>query len=365
LKNENNQMQDLPIDHDTQWKTLIEKLPSKFTAFFLPHIYPLVDWDKSVEFLEQEFHKIIADKYKSDKVINDKLLKFHLKSGGEQWILVHVEVESSAKANVPERMFVYFYRIFDKEGKIITALAIFAGDSAPKNYDRYEYDLLGTELTYKYNTYCVKDADEEELLKSDNPFALAVLAAIYVNRSKKKGDQRLQHKLKLMDLLRKGNYSEKEIEALIQFILFLMVLPKEMEQKFEHTVQETYDIKDNKMDAASRAKMNRFGDILVRAMYGDEMADTIIKERKRADEFEAAAKLAAKAAAKAVAEATAKATAKAAKEKKEAAAKLAKEKEEAVITMLTKTDLSIQQIADIQKLSEEEIRIIQSKINNK
>jgi len=108
----------------------------------LPHIYPLVNWSKPVVSLEQEFHKLIGDKYKGDHVISDKLLKFHLKAGGEQWILVHVEVESAAKPNVPERMFVYFYRIFDKEGKVVTALAIFAGDSLPKNYDRYEYELL-------------------------------------------------------------------------------------------------------------------------------------------------------------------------------------------------------------------------------
>ncbi len=106
-------MQDLPIDHDTQWKILIEKLPKSFTKFFLPHIFPLVDWTKPVESMEQELHKIVADKSKGDKVINDKLMKFHLKNGGERWILVHVELESGAKVNVPERMFVYFYRIFD------------------------------------------------------------------------------------------------------------------------------------------------------------------------------------------------------------------------------------------------------------
>lgn len=358
-------MQDLPIDHDTHWKDLIEKLPGHFTQLFLPHIYPLVDWNKPVTWLQQEFHKLIADKHKGDKVINDKLLKLHLKDGTEQWVLIHIEVESGAKANVPERMFVYFYRIFDKEGKVVTALVIFSGDSVPKNHDRYEYDLLGTELVYKYNTYCVKDADEEELLKSDNPLAMAVLAAIYVNRSKKKGELRLQYKLKLIELLRERDYGEKEIDALVQFINLLMVLPKEMEQKFEDTITEIYNLKEKKMDAVSQAKMKRFGDKLVRALYGDSVADEIVEERKKvaqlAKEKEEAAQLVRE---------KEKEAAQLAREKKEAAAQLVREKEEAAAKLeavaselLKTTDMTVQRIAEMLGLGEQKVLDIQAKIS--
>ena len=43
-----------------------------------------------------------------------------------QWILVHIEVQGYADKEFPERMFRYFYRIFDKYNeKIVTFSASF------------------------------------------------------------------------------------------------------------------------------------------------------------------------------------------------------------------------------------------------
>lgn len=69
------------IDYDTQWKEIIGSLFEDFISFFLPGAYELIDFTKPVEFLEQELHKIISDKYKRGKVINDKLVKLYLKNG--------------------------------------------------------------------------------------------------------------------------------------------------------------------------------------------------------------------------------------------------------------------------------------------
>lgn len=48
------------------------------------------------------------------------------------------------------------------------------------------YEIFGTTLTYDYNTYRIASQSETKLLQSQNPFALAVLAGIYVIKSKKK-----------------------------------------------------------------------------------------------------------------------------------------------------------------------------------
>jgi hypothetical protein len=46
----------------------------------------------------------------------DKLFQVLLKSGLEQWILIHIEVQMDDESEFPERMFIYHYRyrIFDK-----------------------------------------------------------------------------------------------------------------------------------------------------------------------------------------------------------------------------------------------------------
>ncbi len=61
--------------------------------------------------------------------------------------------------------------------KPMTAIAIFTGQDGWKMPDRYEYQFLGTSHIYQYNTYRITDATDEELAKSDNPFAQVVLAA--------------------------------------------------------------------------------------------------------------------------------------------------------------------------------------------
>lgn len=58
-------------------------------------------------------------------------------------------------------------------------------DASQKDHqDTFYYSFYGTELTYAYNTYRFHGKDTEELKKSDNPFALAVLAGIYISNNK-------------------------------------------------------------------------------------------------------------------------------------------------------------------------------------
>jgi hypothetical protein len=58
----------------------------------------------------------------------DKLVKVHLNNGSEQWVLVHVEVQTQHAIGFPERMFVYHYRIRDRFGARCATFGILADD---------------------------------------------------------------------------------------------------------------------------------------------------------------------------------------------------------------------------------------------
>ena len=115
----------MAVDHDILWKEIITELFEDFVAFFLPDLFPHIDFSKGYESLEQEFAKLFP-KSKNPKRRNDKLIKAHMKSGEEQWILVHIEVQGYGDDEFEERMFTYYYRIFDKYRKKVLALAIFS-----------------------------------------------------------------------------------------------------------------------------------------------------------------------------------------------------------------------------------------------
>ncbi|MEZ4887945.1 MAG: hypothetical protein R3E32_24670 [Chitinophagales bacterium] len=226
------------IDHDTRWKEIIEQLFEDFVAFFMPDLHKEIDFSRKPEFLKQELYKIIAIPENSDKKINDSLVKVYLKSGREQWVLIHIEIQVDHETEFSERMFNYFYRIYDKfKIKEITAIALFVGQDVPKDYDRFANKYFGTEINYKYNTYQVRKQSEKQLQKSKNPFAIAVLAALYLLKTKKDLNNRLKLKIVLINFIRKranaGNFPKTVIVPLVQFVMNLMRLDKKREVLFQ------------------------------------------------------------------------------------------------------------------------------------
>ncbi len=100
------------------------------------------------------------------------------------------------------------------------------------NLNEYNYNLLNTRLTYQYDTYRIASQSESDLLQSNNPFALAVLAGLYLIKSKKDENSAFQYKLKLMRILLEGKITNKKmqreyIQRLLIFIDQILKLPED------------------------------------------------------------------------------------------------------------------------------------------
>jgi hypothetical protein len=220
------------LDYDALWKEVIEEFFQEFLHFFAPDVYAAVDFRKGYEFLEQELRTLFPDS-KSEKKYTDKLAKLYLKSGEEKWILTHIEVQGSRDLDFSERMFRYFYRVYDKYDRKIFALALFSDESPSYKPAAYKYEFFDTTLTYTYRTYKIVEQNEEELARSKNPFSMAVLAGLYVVKSKKDIDARYQFKINLIRLLLEKEWQREKIEKLFVFIDGLLKLPIEKEKSFE------------------------------------------------------------------------------------------------------------------------------------
>ncbi len=89
---------------------------------------------------------------------------------------------------------------------------------------------------------------EAELLASENPFALVVLAQLKIlelRRLRKQNDDLSKYaaKRELIRLAYKRGYERKYIASLLRFIDWIMILPEELEQKLD---QETEQYKEEK-----------------------------------------------------------------------------------------------------------------------
>jgi len=134
-------------------------------------------------------------------------------------------------------MFTYFYRIYDKYRKKINAIAIFTDEDEKYKTNKFEYKFYNTKLTYEYGTYKILEQSEDELKQSNNPFALVVLASLYLIKSKKNTNDRYTYKLSLIRLMLQKGYNREQIEKLFIFIDSLLELPKEETLKFHEEIK--------------------------------------------------------------------------------------------------------------------------------
>src|SRR6266478_7123014 len=101
-------------DLDNPWKEALEHFLEPFLAFFFPLVHTAIDWSRGYESLDKELQQITHDARTGPRLA-DKLFKVWRKDGREAWLLIHVEVQGKREKDFPERMFIYSYRIYDRQ----------------------------------------------------------------------------------------------------------------------------------------------------------------------------------------------------------------------------------------------------------
>jgi predicted transposase/invertase (TIGR01784 family) len=230
---------------DILWKGIIEDVFDDFLRFMIPDAATLFDLKRGFEFLDKELEQVFPpenDEY-SPKVI-DKLVKVFTKSGKEEWILIHIEVQAQYQKDFASRMYTYFYRILDKYHKPVVAYAIFTEANTIERPNFFAIDYLGTSLRYAFNTYKIASQNEEALHASDNPFALVVLTAkaALAGKNLKSSAERdellLTLKLDLTRLLLTKQVNKEKIRLLMNFLRYYIRFEnQDINTKFEQQVE--------------------------------------------------------------------------------------------------------------------------------
>jgi predicted transposase/invertase (TIGR01784 family) len=147
-------------------------------------------------------------------------------------------VQSYKDHDFAKRMFQYYYRILDQYDKPITAFAIFADSDKNFHPKYYEREFLGTRVHYSYNTYKIIDQDDASLKASNNPFAMAVLAAkLVLLRPALRDQQLLDRASALVKNLLNMQMSRDKIRKVMNFLRYYIHFENpEMIAKFEQRI---------------------------------------------------------------------------------------------------------------------------------
>lgn len=226
-------------DFDSPWKDILEAYFKEFISFFFPQAYNDIEWSKKHEFLDTELQQIVQDSELGKRMV-DKLVKVYLKDGQESWVLIHIEVQSQRETNFAKRMYVYNYRIFDRHDRFVVSLAILSDEHPLWKPNQFGYNLWGFEVGIKFPVIKLLDYQNkwDELEKSQNPFAVVVMAHLKTQETSNNNEDRKRWKSYLARLLYKRGYERDDIIQLLKFIDWIMYLPDELNKAFWQEIHE-------------------------------------------------------------------------------------------------------------------------------
>lgn len=223
----------IPNDFDSPWKEILEAYFQECIAFFFPDVHHDIDWSKGYEFLDKELQQIVREA-EVGKRMADKLVKVWLATGEQVWVLIHIEVQSQSQTDFAKRMFIYNYRLRDIFDRPVASFAILSDGKASWRPQRFDSGLWGCNTSFEFRTVKLLDyqQDSENLLNSDNPFAVVVVAHLKTIETTRDPLSRKRWKLSLVKLLYQRGHDRADVIELLRFIDWLLTLPTALEADF-------------------------------------------------------------------------------------------------------------------------------------
>lgn len=228
-------------DHDQIFKTVIREFFKEFIELFFPKIAAEIDFTK-VEFLDKE-HFTGYPEGKSRRM--DLIAKVRLKSGEEEFILIHNEFQAAkpeAGENFAQRMFFYSAQLFVRHSIPVIPIAVFTDDHKwnKEIADSYEMSFQDrVYMSFNYHLLKLKNMNWREFLGSNNPLAYALMAKM--DYSKK---ERVKLKAEFLRMILEMGISKTKKSMLVEFIESYIKLNKKEEEEFKELASsddETYE----------------------------------------------------------------------------------------------------------------------------
>ena len=236
-------------DFDAAWKAILEAFEVEIIELLFPEIFNKIDWTVETESLDKELLEIqkdIFDKDSSEKVISDKIIKVRLKNKKTKILFIHVEVQSYSSGHdvFGERMFRYFYRIWDKfrykhkDKSEIVAAAIYTYKGQRGKDEKYVYKVPGIKseiLIYNFKTIDVEKIKLEKI-RDDNPLKLVFKMAKSLLETRVSDEDIYEAKIKLSEELKSYDKvkNDEQIKALVDFLEYLFLIQnQELVNKYE------------------------------------------------------------------------------------------------------------------------------------
>ncbi|KFZ42239.1 transposase [Anoxybacillus flavithermus] len=219
----------MSVDHDRLFKELIQTFFEEFIILFFPTMHEHIDF-QHVSFLSEElFTDVTAgEKYRVDLLVETKL------KGEDSLIIVHIENQSYVQPSFPERMFIYFSRLFEKYRKHIVPIAVFSYDTIRDEPSTFTLQFpFGHVLNFHFFTVELRKQNWRNYIRNDNPIAAALLSKMGYTES-----ERVELKKQFLRMLVRMELDEAKQRLLFGFFETYVKLSDEEERRLRSEVNE-------------------------------------------------------------------------------------------------------------------------------
>ena len=221
----------MKIEFDSPWKEAIHLHFEAFLEFFFAHIWADIDWSLGYTKLDKELNKLSARGALGRRNV-DALVKVTRLSGQEEWVLIHLEVQSQVDPDFEARMALYHCRIRDSYNRDVCSLAIL-GDEVPGwRPTSFQRDLWGCRHTLRFPIRKLLDFPKFAR-KPANPFSWLVASHRQAQMTRDDPQARRGVKLRLVRGLYRAGLDRGRILEFFRFIDWLLKLPSEIEYAFQ------------------------------------------------------------------------------------------------------------------------------------
>ena len=219
-------------DYDGAWKEALRWHLKEFIELCFPLVAGLIDWTSEPEWLDKEIGQIIGRSGRRNQEV-DLLFKVRLIDGRDQWILCHLEIQSSYEADFIARIDLYncgLKWLFQQEVLTLVILADLNSGWRPGEY-HFEFGGYGTDR--RFPVCKVLDHLETEWADRRTLMVEVARAQIAALRTASDPESRYNSKTELVRNLYSAGYDQDEIREIFRLIDWMMHLRPDLDRRFK------------------------------------------------------------------------------------------------------------------------------------
>jgi hypothetical protein len=219
-------------DYDGAWKESLRQHIREILGKYFPAISAAMDWSHPPEWSDKELSRILGRSKRRPKTV-DILAKVRLLDGGEQWILLHLEVQSGREAGFEFRIARYHSGLFWIYEQRVVTLVVLADLDMHWRPSEDVFRVADFESRLRFPVCKLIDKLDAEW-RDDHSLPVQIARA-QIEALRTAGDPqgRYRAKWQLVRNLYDLGYNADEVREIFRLIDWMMSLPDELSQTFE------------------------------------------------------------------------------------------------------------------------------------